>query len=103
MANAQTKYGISADIHAFYVEDTTHNSRAYTCGPGASTYFESVWITNSAKPRSLAHEIGHILIDTFDHKGICHPEAKDNVMTPSNSATGQVLDKDQCKKAYGNA
>ena len=61
-----------------------------------------MWVTNRAASRSLAHEIGHVLIDTSEHKGICDTEAKDNIMTPSHSASGEVVDKDQCEEAYDN-
>ena len=100
--NATAKYSIAGRFHAFYVEDSTYDARAVSCRVGGE-YGKSLWITNSAEPRTLAHEMGHVLIDTADHHGICDPKAKDNVMTPTNDATGQVLDSEQCKRAKNNA
>jgi len=103
LGNATAQFSISGRIHAFYVKDSTHDARGYSCPGGAGEYGKSVWITNDGEERTLAHEMGHVLIDdTSAHKGICDTEAKDNIMTPTNDASGQVIDKDQCEKAYGN-
>jgi hypothetical protein len=102
LSKSTTKYSLSGRLHAFYVEDSTYDARARSCLVGGQ-YGKSLWVYNTAEPRSLAHEIGHVLIDTSDHAGICDPAAKDNVMTPTNDATGQVLDSEQCKRAKNNA
>ena len=96
---ATANFGIPGRFHAFYVKDSTVDARGYSCRV-AGVYGESLWIHNSAAPRTLAHEMGHVLIDTADHQGICDTEANDNVMTPSDNASGEVIDKQQCTRAY---
>jgi hypothetical protein len=101
MTIALLQVGTTGRLHAHYVKDSTVDARGYSCTV-SGLYGETLWIHNSAAPRTLAHEMGHVLINTADHAGICDTEAKDNVMTPSDNASGEVIDKQQCARAYSN-
>jgi hypothetical protein len=106
--DASTTHGLSAKYRVFYVESVDPPARAYSAGPycatGArATLLNMIVVTNQAKDRSLAHEFGHVLINTGSHTGIDKPGDTDNIMEPTDSATGEVVDATQCSRAYGNA
>ena len=105
---AATTHGLSARFRAFYVETISGSPRAYSlppyCATGAQASLVNMMaVSNSGQDRSLAHELGHILLNSDKHTGIDDPSTTDNLMVPTNTATGETLDATQCTKIYGNA
>jgi hypothetical protein len=103
---ASTTHKLSAPYRVFYVESVDPPARAYSNGsycPARSPILNMIAVTNKAEDRSLAHELGHELIPTGSHTGIDKPGDTDNLMEPTESATGEVVDATQCSSAYSNA
>lgn len=101
ISGATTRFGLSARIRTFYVPALSTKSRADSCPPtGASALLSRrVYVTNDAIGRSLAHEIGHILINPGPHKSDVT-----NIMAVSNkSPLGETIDDKQCDRIYRNA
>jgi hypothetical protein len=99
---------LSAPYRAFYIESMDPPARATSNGPYCATgaraaILNMIVVTNQAENRSLAHELGHELINTGSHTGIDKPGDTDNLMEPTDSATGEVVDATQCGRAYSNA
>jgi hypothetical protein len=92
-------FGLSGRIRALYFESITPGARAtshpaYCSTPLALNY---VYMTNTADSRTLAHEMGHIFLN-----GYFHELPPDNLMHPTNTATGSNLTPDQCATIRGN-
>jgi peptidoglycan hydrolase-like protein with peptidoglycan-binding domain len=95
-AGASADFGLSNSIRIFYVASLTSGSRAYSipafCGTGASAGLRGMAaVSNSGQQRSLAHELGHILLNSPTH-----PADTNNLMNPTNTATGEQLTAAQC-------
>jgi hypothetical protein len=105
---ATSAFGLSGRIRAFYVESLVGGARA-TSFPAnwatgtAAPYEGMVIVTNSAATRTLAHEIGHILLDADGTVHTTHPGGTANIMEPSGSSTGSTLDPSQCPTVFANA
>ncbi|MBR0713548.1 DUF4157 domain-containing protein [Bradyrhizobium liaoningense] len=98
---AMTTFGLSARIRTFYVPTLSTHNRADSCPPGISTALASraAYVSNDAMGRSLAHEMGHILLDSGAHR-----KAVTNIMTSTNEAPlGETIDDGQCNTIYRNA
>lgn len=98
---ATTRFGLSARIRTFYVPALNTGSRADSCPPTGSSALlrRRVYVTNDGMGRSLAHEIGHILLDPGPHRTNVA-----NIMTPTNSSPlGETIDDGQCNTIYRNA
>ncbi|MGB8463890.1 MAG: hypothetical protein WCE49_03010, partial [Terrimicrobiaceae bacterium] len=99
---ATNKHGLSSRMRVFYVatlDPTTAAgySKPPFCATGnASPYVNYVVLSNSASSSTnpLAHEFGHILLDSGNH------ETPPNLMAP---AGGTDLTPTQCVTVYGNA
>ncbi len=105
---ATATFGLTGRIRAFYVESLVGGSRA-TSFPAnwatgvAAPYEGMVIVTNSAGTRTLAHEIGHILLDADGRVHTTHPGGTDNIMEPTSSSSGSTLHQTQCPTIFGNA
>ena len=105
---ASVEYGLGSRFRAFYVDTLNPSSRAYSRPPiwatgAAAPYVGMVGVTNGATERSLAHEFGHILLNVNDTTHTTHPGGTDNLMEPTNSATGATLEPAQCATIFANA
>jgi hypothetical protein len=101
-------FGLTGRIRAFYVESLVGGSRA-TSFPAnwatgtAAPYEGMVIVTNGGATRTLAHEIGHILLDADGTVHTTHPGGTANIMEPTSSSTGSTLDPAQCPTVHANA
>ncbi|MGH9836398.1 MAG: eCIS core domain-containing protein [Blastocatellia bacterium] len=91
-SGATADFGLSSAIRIFYVASLSSGDRAYSipafCATGASAGLSGMAaVSNSAMPRSLTHELGHILLNS----GV-HPADTNNLMNPTNTATGEQLE-----------
>ena len=105
---ATRAFGLSGRIRAFYVDSLVGGSRATSFpanwATGAAAPYEGmVIVTNSAGTRTLAHEFGHILLDADGTVHSTHPGGTDNIMEPTNSATGSTLHPTQCPTIVSHA
>ncbi len=105
---ATATFGLRGRIRAFYVESLVGGSRATSFPKNwatgtAAPYEGMVIVTNSAGTRTLAHEIGHILLDADGTVHTTHPGGTDNIMQPTSSATGSTVHQTQCPTIFGNA
>jgi hypothetical protein len=105
-AGATATFGLNSDISVFYVQDMTPSERAVSfppyCASGDRARFVNhSYVTNTGARRTLAHEIGHILLNADTHT--THPGGTDNLMEPTNTASGETLEPSQCTTIYGNA
>jgi len=105
-AGATATFGLSSDIRVFYVQDMTPSERAVSfppfCASGDRARFVNhSYVTNTGARRTLAHEIGHILLNADTHT--THPGGTENLMEPTNSATGETLEASQCATIFSNA
>lgn len=96
-------FGLTGRVRVFYVESSNPKDRARsvapTCATGpAAAIPNMIMITNSAADRSLAHELGHILLDPGTHS-----MPANNLMHITNTATGNNLTPSQCATIFANA
>jgi len=101
--DAATKFKLSSRIRAFYVSTYSgYTSLAYSitqkCATGtAAPYANHTVIQDKALKDTLAHEVGHILMNSEEHHGIDNPGDSENVML-SPGRVGCAVDESQCKK-----
>lgn len=100
---ATAKFKLSGKLRAFYVATVSSGDRAYSfppyCATGPAAPVSGMAnVSNSGASRTLAHEIGHILINSGDH-----PADTKNLMHPTNTATGNDLTAAQKAAIYANA
>src|SRR5262249_41613780 len=105
---AAQKYGLSSRMRAYYVKSITVNPAAYgySLGPYCATgpaapYVNNLVIEADALADTLAHELGHILINRGAHSGIDDPNDTNNLMV--GGRTGSDIDDSQCQRIYKNA
>jgi len=105
---AANRYGLSSRMRAFYVHSfSNYNALAFSlppyCATGAAAPYEDhLIIKDGAHDDTLAHELGHILLNSGDHHGIDNPRDTRNVMF-APGRTGSDIDASQCKTIYNNA
>ena len=102
--SATSEFKLTSQMRVFYVATFTGTTaRAYSRPPYCSAgYVNHVAVRNVAASDTLAHEFGHILLNSGDHTGIDNTSDKNNLMfAPGRS--GSDLDASQCKKIYNNA
>lgn len=103
VVGATETYGLASAIRVFYVAATMEPRRA-TCCPAyceigsAAPLINVVVITNGAAPRSLAHEIGHVLLNSSAHE-----LDATNLMHPTNTAIDLQLTAAQRAAIYAAA
>jgi|GEM_PF-2291872 len=101
-ANATASFGLSSKIRIFYVASMTPALNGVSfppfCAAGARLPFLfHTFISNSANDRTLAHEVGHQLLDCE-----CHGQVDgNNVMVPNGP--GSNLDAGQETTIFSNA
>lgn len=100
---ATTRFALSARVRAFYVGSLASGDRGYSvpgyCATGAAAGLNGLaGVSNSGRSRTLAHELGHILLNSD-----AHPDDTGNLMHPTNTATGNALTPEQQAAAYANA
>jgi hypothetical protein len=106
---ASAAFHLGGRIRAFYVDDMNPSIALATSFPGvwatgaAAPYEGMVIVTNSAARRSLAHEIGHILLNADGTVHTGHPGGTDNLMEPTATATGETLEPAQCTTIVANS
>jgi hypothetical protein len=71
--------------------------RTQACGLG-----ERVYVADNARLDSLAHELGHVLLNDRDAAN-CHSDDNDNLMAPMATRTGRRLTPEQCQRMYQGA
>ena len=96
---ATAKYTLSSTMRAFYVKSFSgHAAGGYSippyCASGAAgPYVNHIVLQNNVRNSALAHELGHILLNSGKH------ELPPNLMEP---ASGTVISDAQCKTIYNN-
>jgi len=105
---ARASYSIGNRFQAYYVERLNPGARAASkppyCATGvAAPYVDTTRVSNQGQRRTLAHEFGHILLNSGRHTGIDNPADTSNLMIPTNSSTGETLDPTQCATIFANA
>jgi hypothetical protein len=101
---AATTHKFSSRMRAFYVKSIASGARGDSYSPGCAKKGNSaplvgmISVTNSGASRTLAHELGHILLDEIGHAA-----ATDNLMHPTNTSTGENLTDAQKAIIYANA
>jgi Domain of unknown function (DUF4157) len=105
---ATSNRGLSSRMRFFFVASLTPDTaRAYSIPPfravgGQAAYVNHGVVSNSALTDTVAHELGHILIDSGAHAGIVNPGDTRNLMfAPGRTASD--LDATQCATIFGNA
>ena len=104
MLIAEAAFGLTSRIRAFYVESVSSGvwgcSRPPSCGTGEATILHGmVVVSNKGSVGTLAHELGHILLDGGGHSGY-----KDNLMyLDAGGREGENLDRGQRYWIYENA
>jgi hypothetical protein len=105
---AQTKYSLSSRMKFLYVNTLSGISAlGYSIPPYCATgvaapYVDHGVIPNNALSDTLAHELGHILINSGQHSGIDNTADTRNLMfAPGRTASD--LDNSQCQKIYASA
>ena len=105
---ATATHGLSSRMRVFYVATMTPssalaNSMPPYCATGTTArYLDYVEIRNAARPDTLAHELGHILLNSGAHAGIVNPADTTNLMF-APGRTGSNLDATQCATVFEGA
>lgn len=95
---ATASYGLSAYLRAFFVERSRASGWSVPnyCGTGAEAPFRGMAVVNNTGDTdTLAHEIGHILINHGDHPS-------STLMAVRPRSTLRLTDW-QCNRIYRNA
>jgi len=97
---AASKYKLASRLKIFYVA-TFSGADAYAITCDAGHYVNHTVIQNDALSDTLAHELGHHLLDNDEHHGIDNPSDTKNLMF-APGRTASELDDSQCKIIYNN-
>src|SRR5262249_30389720 len=94
---APAAFGLSSRIKVFYVASMTPRNQGVATSALCATSVKAplrdmVVVTNGHDRRTLAHEFGHILMNTFGD----HSVRSDNLLHISSGATGERLEPVQC-------
>lgn len=101
---AKTKFGLASRMKFFFVDtisgiDALGYSFPPMCGPSAAHVNHAV-IPNNALCDTVAHELGHILLNSATHASIDNPADTTNIMySPRN---GSEIDRTQCTQIRAN-
>jgi hypothetical protein len=102
---ATARFGLTARIRAFFPATFSgQGGRGYSVNPACATGPAAVIrnmavVRNTGTTRTLAHEIGHILLDSAAHTG-----GTTNLMVPTAVAPlAERITDTQCTTIYGNA
>jgi hypothetical protein len=103
MSGATADLGLSSRIRAFFVATINSGQPSYSVppfcatGPAAAVQNMAV-VANSASVRGLAHEIGHILLNSGNH-----PADPANLMSPVATPPGEQLTSAQRATIFASA
>ena len=103
---AASEYKLSSRMRAFYVKTYSgYTGGGFSLPPYCATgtaapYVNHIVLQDSDPNTGLAHELGHILLNSGDHHGIDNPNDPENLMAP-DGGTGKI-DDSQCKIIYNN-
>ncbi|HET7461545.1 MAG TPA: hypothetical protein VFJ82_09850 [Longimicrobium sp.] len=106
--NAAKDLKLGSRMRAFFAKSISgYNAYAYSLPPYCATgtaagYVNHLIVENRGYADTLAHEMGHILINSGDHHGIVDPADKTNLMY-APGRTASTLDASQCAAIFGNA
>lgn len=103
MSGATADLGLSSRIRAFFVATINSGAPSYSVPPFCATgpaapLQDMAVVANSASVRGLAHEIGHILLNSGSH-----PAIPANLMSPVAAPPGEQLTSAQCATIFANA
>ena len=106
--NATLKYSLSSRIRAFYPASVSgFSAHAYSITPSCAAsgvgFANHTVIYPTAFPETLAHEFGHILLNSGLHTGIVQPSDKRNIMFSPREGHRENIDNIQCQTIYANA
>ena len=101
---ATAEFGLSSRIKVFYVASMTPSnqgtSAALLCATGPRAPLrDMVVVMNGHNRRTLAHEFGHILMNTFAD----HSVVPNNLLHISRGSTGERLEPVQCAIVFSRA
>src|SRR5438445_13829757 len=101
---ATAAHGLSSRMRVFFPASTSgYPARAFSRPPYCAGGFPNhVVIYPNALPDTMAHEFGHILLNSAAHAGIVNPADTTNLMV-SPGRTGSNLDTSQCATIFENA
>lgn len=106
--SATNNHNLSSRMRVFFVETFSPTtalgySKPPFCATGiAAPYVNHVVLPNNALSDTLAHEFGHVLLNSGAHAGIDNSADNRNLMfAPGRTASD--LDASQCATIYGNA
>jgi peptidoglycan hydrolase-like protein with peptidoglycan-binding domain len=102
-SGATADFGLSSSIRVFFVASVSSGNPAYSvppfCATGAAAGVQNMAVvTNTASVRGLAHEFGHVLLDSGDH-----PADPINLMSAPAAPPGEQLTPAQCGTVFANA
>lgn len=102
---AKTDFGLNGRIRVFYAQALASKARASSCPPaGADALVKGVtWIGNDATDRTLAHELGHQLIDSGAGVDDHTKDTTRLLATSNDTRLGETLNDRECNRAYKNA
>ena len=97
---AAADFSLSARLRAFFLPHFTYNAAAYSvpryCATGpAGALLNMIVVQDAPDTDTLAHEIGHVLINTEEHPNL-------TIMTGAYPAPNELLER-QCRRIYANA
>jgi len=97
VAHAESTVGSRAKIWVFYVPnfEPQSDAKGLSCPVSdvagiKATLPSIVLVAGDADAATLAHELGHVLIDTGDHHGIVDPHDPGNVMVAPRELGGDI-------------
>ncbi|MGH7516505.1 MAG: eCIS core domain-containing protein [Gemmatimonadales bacterium] len=102
-SGATADFGLSSRVRAFLVASVNSGAPSYSvppfCATGAAAGLRDMAVVaNSASVRGLAHELGHVLLNS----GV-HPADPLNLMSPVATPPGEQLTAPQCATIFANA
>jgi hypothetical protein len=100
-SGAIADFSLGSRLKAFYVRSISTGDRgnshpAFCASAGAAA--DTINVTNDGRRRTLAHEIGHVLMNSADH-----PADTGNLMHPTNTSTGENLTAAQRASVFAGA
>lgn len=104
MTGATARFGLASRLRAFYVQDIGSHARAESYPPycatgGASVIRNMLKITNNSNGRTLAHEAGHVLLNSGNHPG----DLRRTMGPAGGPPQGETFTDTECSTIYTNA
>jgi hypothetical protein len=103
LSGATRHFNPSGRVLVFYVPNIRPSVPGFSEFPSCAGMNINMAVLNRGAPgRTFAHEMGHILLNSSRHRGIVNPSDMNNLMIPSDRATGERLDTPQCRTIRTN-